>query len=89
MICDGNSEIRPFPFVQIALQIVFSIMGASKMADLVVVHDSGSGRPILLNRDAIACAREGGSRDQPVTTVELTVSISIRESIEQVRSIKA
>ena len=51
------------------------------MADLIVVHDSANGNEILLNRDAIATAEEGGTQSRPSTTVRLTNGnfITVRE----------
>jgi uncharacterized protein YlzI (FlbEa/FlbD family) len=60
------------------------------MADLIVVHDSANDNEILLNRNAIATATEGGTQSRPSTTIRLTDgnSITIRERIADLRSMR-
>ncbi len=59
------------------------------MANLIVVHDAGTGEPILLNRDAIASATELDFSGGHSTTVELTNGkrLTISESIDDIRSL--
>lgn len=57
------------------------------MADLIIVHDKGSGDPILLNRDTIVKGREYKQHGKGnATSLDLLAgkSVVVQESLQEV-----